>query len=379
MVSQSKGKASLTVTEITRVVGKHIESSEMGQNSGIEWTDHTFNPWMGCSKVSPACKNCYAERDFDHRYGKVKWGPHGNRVLTSISNWNKPLKWNREAGFCKHCGYMVNPEIQACSKCFAPAIRPRVFCASLADVFEDWTRPIVGGDGQQLFFQVDRQWKNVLPANLAKGGSGDYPVTMDDVRRRLFSLIDATPNLDWLLLTKRPENIRRMWPTWPSGFAHDGSDGHGSGSRYLKNVWIGTSVENQEYADTRIPELLKCRDLSPVLFLSCEPLLGPVDLNQSWRIHRGDGWKLNRNQYAAECPTSGIDWVIAGGESGPEARPTCANWFRSLRDQCQAANVPFHFKQWGEFDEHQKRIGKKAAGRLLDGLTHDGFPISTSV
>jgi protein gp37 len=171
---------------------------------------------------------------------------------------------------------------------------------------------------------------------------------LDRMRRRLFALIDATSNLDWLLLTKRPENILSMWPDCaiePCETLH--SDGR-------KNVWLGTSVENQEYADKRIPALIQCRDLSPVLFLSCEPLLGSLDLN-----------------FVRDNPP--IDWVIVGGESGPNARPSHPDWFRSIRDQCSAAGVPFHFKQWGEFDEHQKRVGKKAAGRLLDGEEHGHF------
>lgn len=321
----------------------------MAENSGISWTDHTFNPWMGCTKVSPACKHCYAERDMDHRYAKVAWGPNGTRVLTSETNWKKPLKWNRQAA--------------------GGGSRARVFCASLADVFEDWNGPIVN---------------NGTPVTVADDGSlirnpdcpfGHREATMDDVRRQLFALIDATPNLDWLLLTKRPENILRMWnePT---------NNALSPFPMKRSNVWLGTSVENQEYADKRIPELLKCRDISPVLFLSCEPLVGPVELSVPW-----DGEQA--------LPTLQVDWVIAGGESGPDARPAHPDWFRSIRDQCDEADVPFHFKQWGEFGpeslaspvqinnamfevcEHGERVyrvGVKQAGRSLDGVTHDAFP-----
>lgn len=287
----------------------------MSENSKIEWTDHTFNPWMGCTKVSPACANCYAERDFDHRYKKVQWGPSGTRVVTSDANWQKPLTWNRTAE--------------------SLGVRHRVFCASLADVFEDWHGPMHDAKGRQL------------------------ALTMNDVRIRLFDIIDRTPNLEWLLLTKRPENISRMWPTWEDAPAeYDGKPA------YMNNVWLGTSVENQEYADKRIPELLKCRDLSPVLFLSCEPLVGSVDIEH---------WLFNYDSPGVYCGPS-INWVIAGGESGPNARPSDANWFRSLRDQCEAASVPFHFKQWGEFNVDGLRVGKKVAGRLLDGVQHDGLP-----
>ncbi|XZE43794.1 phage Gp37/Gp68 family protein [Pirellulaceae bacterium SH467] len=294
----------------------------MAENSKIEWTDHTFNPWLGCTKVSPACKFCYAERDMDHRYGKVKWGDKGTRIITSEENWRKPLRWNREAG--------------------EKGIRYRVFCASLADVFEDWKGPIHNHRGEQI------------------------DSTMDDIRRDLFELIDATPNLDWLLLTKRPERIRAKWHpfNWqtPSDVPH------------RPNVWLGTSVESSSCL-SRVDTLKASGGLAPVLFLSCEPLLGALPT-------------LGEH-------IDGIDWVIAGGESGPEARPSNPDWFRSIRDQCEMHGVPFHFKQWGEwapygdltydrcksvdthaFDEEAcvSRVGKHAAGRLLDGQLHNTFP-----
>jgi protein gp37 len=324
----------------------------MAANSKIEWTTHTFNPWMGCVKVSPACKNCYAEREFDHHYKKVAWGPNGTRVLTSNENWGKPLKWNREAE--------------------SSGVRARVFCASLADVFEDWQGPILNSKGE----------RGIVPCTFGDWFFTNGPhsncrdLTMNDVRQRLFALIDRTPNLDWLLLTKRPENISGML------FDPDSLNGH----KYRENCWLGVSVENQEYADKRIPELLKCRDLSPVLFLSCEPLLGPVQLCDLERQSE-DGQAFDW------LSSAGIDWVIAGGESGPEARPTDPEWFRSLRDQCKASGVPFLFKQWGEWapysrgkddiaalavpnslDEPLQRVGKKRAGRMLDGVLHDEFP-----
>lgn len=351
----------------------------MAENSKIEWTHHTFNPWMGCTKVSPACKHCYAERDFDHQYKKVSWGPNGTRVLTSDANWAKPLKWNREAE--------------------SSGIRKRVFCASLADVFEDWDGPIVDSKGCRLW-ESQRGTRGWLPDD----GSKDFafekkPITMRDVRQRLFALIDATPNLDWLLLTKRPENIRTMYSIQhldggTTGRVREFMDEEESKDvhpYFRRNVWLGTSVENQEYAHERLPELLKCRDLSPVLFLSCEPLLGPVDLKNIQVAAEGGGLgpdQLSDDLYDAlegevcsgetgcvtrECQPT-IDWVIAGGESGPEARPTDPEWFRTLRDQCQAARVPFLFKQWGEFNETLQRVGKARAGRSLDGVLHDEFP-----
>ena len=327
----------------------------MAENSGIEWTDHTFNPWMGCTKVSPACKNCYAERDFDHRYKKVNWGPSGDRRKTAVANWRKPLQWNRQAE--------------------QESTRLRVFCASLADVFEDWQGPILNHNGEQL-----------TNATMETAASNSRPLSMDDLRSDLFDLIDATPHLDWLLLTKRPENIRRMWKPRP---VKDGA--MDDGFKRL-NVWLGTSVENQEWYDERIEDLNSCKSLCENLFLSCEPLVGRVELS----------------------PGFPVDWVITGGESGPAARPAHSSWYRELRDQCLSMNIPFHFKQWGEFypirgtgrpsrdedefdgvwhwvdrdgntsksgcepDEVHIRIGKKKAGRILDGETHDGLPCVTA-
>ena len=334
----------------------------MAQDTKIEWAHHTFNPWMGCTKVSPACKNCYAEREFDHHYGKVAWGPNGTRVLTSDANWTKPLKWNREAE--------------------SSGVRARVFCASLADVFEDWQGPILNSKGERLWIDsASSTWlfaskEDSERSELARQ-KGVAAGTMADVRSRLFALIDATPNLDWLLLTKRPENISGML------FDPDSLNGH----KYRENCWLGVSVENQEYANKRIPELLKFRDLSPVLFLSCEPLLGPVNLEripiQGFNLphldvlrkgcHTGKPWGFVG---AHNAPS--IDWVIAGGESGPEARPTDPEWFRSIRDQCKEGwGVPFLFKQWGEHDENLHRVGKSKAGRMLDGVLHDEFPRSS--
>lgn len=337
----------------------------MAENSNIEWTDNTFNPIMGCTKVSPACKNCYAERDFDHRYGKVKWGPNGTRVLTSEANWKKPLKWNREA--------IAGP-------------RPRVFCASLADVFEDWDGPIINSDGRKMLVSYGDGGKHIAyeGQSIYPGGKDWCDMNMDDVRRRLFELIDATPNLDWLLLTKRPENIVRMTPPYfPGGYIPEAGSMNQEHAR--QNLWLGTSVENKDYL-WRIDSLKAAGGLASVLFLSCEPLLGPLP---TLGEHLG-----------------GIDWVIAGGESGPDSRPSHPDWFRGIRDQCEAHSVPFHFKQWGEWlpidhalPEHDGapethvwrdgpapddlpmltlRVGKKAAGRLLDEETHDGLPFITT-
>jgi protein gp37 len=279
----------------------------MAKDSHIEWTHHTFNPWWGCTKVSPACLHCYAET-WARRLALDVWGAHSSRRLFQDEYWQQPLKWNREAE--RH------------------QIRRRVFCASMADVFE----------GRH---ELD-QWRD-----------------------RLWLLIGATPWLDWLLLTKRIHNARRMTPwqrEWPN------------------NVWIGATVENQRWADRRIPLLLEIP--AAVRFISAEPLLGALTL-ESWTRAGNGGERLH--------------WVIAGGESGNGARPTHPEWVRSLRDQCRESGIAFHFKQWGHWSPAEpaniakKRrslvvtdttrrpsvlygLGKTASGRVLDGETWDQFP-----
>lgn len=268
----------------------------MAENSGIEWTTHTFNPWIGCTKISAACDNCYAEAwDARGLQGRgTRWGPKAARTRTKT--WANPLKWNREAEGAKE--------------------RPRVFCASLADV----------GDNHA----------SILP----------------EWRADLWALIRATPNLDWLLLTKRPQNLAKYLPAdWGDGYP---------------NVWLGTTVENQTEADRRIPHLLAIP--AAIRFLSCEPLLGPVDLTSL------DFMGFLYNALTGDMEETGrfarLDWVIAGGENARHFRPADPDWFRSLRDQCAAAGVPFLFKQWE--GPSQKVI--KALGRQLDGVVHDGYP-----
>ena len=275
----------------------------MALNSKIEWTDHTFNPWWGCTKVSTACANCYAET-WSKRTGFKIWGQKAPRRFLSESYWQQPYKWNQTA---KKSGRSS-----------------RVFCASMADVFE---------------FRAD----------------------LTPWRKRLWTLISKTPNLDWLLLTKRPHRVRRLVPwrdEWPA------------------NVWIGATVETQAWAEKRIPYLAELP--ARVRFLSCEPLRGRVNL-EPW---------LNEGI---------INWVIAGGESGPNARPSEPIWFRNLRDQCRRKHIPFHFKQWGDWapidavsnnslpssilndrqwSEELGRFGKRKSGRTLDGRTWDGVPQS---
>jgi protein gp37 len=250
----------------------------MSENSRISWTTHTFNPWLGCTEVDQECTNCYA-RELAQRYGWVQWGQGQPRRRTSDANWHQPLRWNRQAA--------------------EQGIRPRVFCASLADVFDA---------------EVPPEW-----------------------RTDLWALIRATPQLDWLLLTKRPNLLRRYLPAdWGDGWPH---------------VWLGTTVGHQGAA-WRIRHLLAAPAV--VRFLSCEPLLGPLDLGLEYIECDDDGesfyWHDPRDSHPCDfsCrgfPTTGLHWVIGGGESGPQRRPMDWAWARDLRDQCVAAGVPFWWKQ----------------------------------
>jgi protein gp37 len=334
------------------------------KESNIEWCDHTFNPWEGCTRVSPGCANCYAEaRNSRWNGGKApNWGPGAPRRLTSAANWRQPILWNREA----------EAEARTALREGKPYQRPRVFCASLADWLDE---------------EVPVKW-----------------------RADLLDLIRQTPALDWLLLTKRPGNFMEFTAS-VAVFAgendnpqlEDWMDAWVAKGAAPANVWIGTTVEDQRRADERIPKLLEIP--ARVRFLSCEPLLGPVLLGSR-----------NMNVPSVGMVDRTIDWVIAGGESGPKARPMHPAWPRGLRDQCAAAGVAFFFKQWGEwlpgevtessgtgyrscadggpirivqnvqqqnFGTHPDRfsgslttirVGKNAAGRLLDGVEHNEFP-----
>lgn len=247
------------------------------KDSKIQWTTHTFNLVWGCSKVSAGCKNCYADT-LSHRYGFDIWGKDKPRRTMSTSYWQQPYKWDKAAAQAGE--------------------RHRVFCSSMADVFED------------------------------------HP-TVKQERPRLWKLIEETPNLDWLLLTKRPENIAETVPV-----AWLGSPRH--------NVWLGTSVEDQEMANKRIPELLKVSAV--VRFLSCEPLLGPIHLCSP---------RLGGFIYG--CLSAGISWVIVGGESGHGARPMNIAWAIDIIDQCRETGVPVFVKQLGV---------RPYAGENVDGEKH---------
>ena len=236
----------------------------MGEVTEIGWTDSTFNPWLGCQHVSEGCRNCYAESMMDRRYGRVKWGPHGDRVRTSAAYWRQPLTWNKHAALfqAKH-GH-----------------RQRVFCASLADVFDN---------------QVPNDWRIDLWATIAR-----------------------TPDLDWLLLTKRPENISKMLP---------GSCVEQMVGRDLPwpwpNVWLGVTAEDQVAYDRRWPIL---RDIpAAVRFISYEPAIGPLRMPMVQLVSP--------------------DWIICGGESGSGYRAMPELWADDIRQQCADFGIAFFFKQ----------------------------------
>jgi len=297
----------------------------MGENSGIQWTTHTFNPWVGCQRVSPGCTNCYAEA-YDKRVGglpknqrknpavaELRWGPKAPRVRTSLANWRKPIAWNEAAELAGE--------------------RHRVFCASLSDVFEEHET-------------IDARW-----------------------RLELFSLIRQAPRLDWLLLTKRPEAINRTLESvlalsacTPAGRRDYVSSDDGFVATRLwvaqwlsgkapPNVWLGTTVEDQQRANERIPELLKVD--AAVRFLSLEPLLERVDL-ATWLAPESLG-------------RSNIDWLIIGGESGPKARPFSLDWARSLVRQARGVDgcAPF-----------VKQMGSNPCEFTWDGMNSDELDLS---
>jgi protein gp37 len=294
--------------------------------TAITWTDSTFNAWWGCVEVSPGCTNCYA-RTFAKRVGQRVWGPDAPRRFFGEKHWTEPLKWNRAAA--------------------AAGVRRRVFCSSMADVFEDRR-------------------------------------DLDPWRARLWTLIEQTPHLDWQLLTKRPENILRLASrTWVWG----------STARWPANVWLGTTAEDQQRAEARIPRLLATP--AAVRFVSAEPLLGPVVFKQqnpdgfwppkapqpdvAWLRHKDwvDDW---------EYWSTGLDWIIVGGESGPGARPFDVAWARSIVAQCRAAGVAVFVKQLGAAPEEPGKLthracargkGDRARARSLTGISSSGCSPST--
>lgn len=295
----------------------------MAENSGIEWTTHTWSPWRGCTKVSPGCANCYADSTAKRNPSALGiWGPKGKRVVNA--DWKAPLRWNRQA---EKAGE-----------------RWRIF-PSMCDPFEDWSGPMHDAAENVLYSTGDYpRWQTADSVNLRAFPGFDaadptFRTTMADVREAFLYLVEETPNLDWLVLTKRPENVMRML----SGFRLD----------IPPNVWLGTSVEDQPRADERIPHLLRCP--AAVRFLSCEPLLGPVDLrNPFYGLFPEATPTLDLHDLPGGEPdeptadrSRGIHWVIVGGESGHGARPCDPRWVGAIVEQCRAAGVPAFVKQMG--------------------------------
>lgn len=280
----------------------------MGKETGIAWTDHTFNPWRGCEKVSEGCKHCYAETFVVKRQGLPVWGAQAERKVAAESTWKNLLKWNREAE--------------------RDGVKRRVFVASLADIFEDYQGP-----------------------------------SAEEVRAARFRLITAigiTPNLIYLLLTKRPQNVARLWPP------------HLPGVQHYENIWIGCTVENQKRAEERLPHLLKIP--AAVRFVSYEPALEAVDF-APWlpstfaeveaRRVSGQTFDWCDGEQGGECwcrrHSGAIDWLIVGGESGGGARPFDVAWARLAVEQCTAADVPVFVKQLGAVPVDSAMLGSFGA------------------
>ena len=312
------------------------------EDSKISWTDHTFNPWLGCTRVSEGCRHCYAQYFVETRLGRKLWGKDKPRPLTQT--WGQPPKWQEAAdaqrtlvdlsettrrrrrltpvgrrileAFPTLKGPVSIAALAEAASCRSIDVRrlfdegylhavgrrsldelrrPRVFCASLADVFED-------------------HW------------------ALEFNRPKLWELVRGTPDLDWLMLTKRPENIRDMLPPdWGQG---------------LENVWLGVSIEDMRVAE-RADHLRAVP--AAVRFISYEPALGPLD----------------------DLDLTGIDWVIYGGESGPGWRPANPDWARAMRDKCARENVVFFHKQ--------SSGPRPGCGVELDGVTHHEWPQSKLV
>lgn len=317
----------------------------MGKDSGIQWTHHTFNPWRGCTKVSEGCAHCYAEAGSKRNPAVLGiWGPTGRRVVATDSMWQEPRKWDRAAARAGE--------------------RHRVFCASLADIFEAWDGPVHDHHGRPLYVTPDGGWLfhpagagYVAAPPIGAAPEGWRPLTLTEVRGRLWRLIDECRNLDWLILTKRPEHFTDMLP-W----------GLRPGQRRVawSHVWLGVSVENQARANERIPRLLQAP--AAVRFLSCEPLLGPVDLERCYSHSDEAFFSAFQGKYCGLDGWGDLHWVIVGGESGHEARAFDLAWARSIVEQCKAAGVACFVKQMGarpEEPDSEQRLGPSTRRMLI--------------
>jgi protein gp37 len=357
----------------------------MADNSKIEWTDATWNPITGCSVVSPGCTNCYAMRlagtrlaNHQSRAGltrDTKAGPVWTGEVRFNDQWlDQPLRWKkpRMIFVCAHGD---------------------LFAENVPDAWIDRVFAVMALAPQHTFQVLTKRSARM------RAYMGD-PRRPYMIARRCLDLVIANPKTHGRLMD------RASWPVASEGDPDDPSDVTLK-AWPLPNVWLGVSVEDQKRADERIPDLLATP--AAIRWISAEPLLGPI--NFRWALW--DNWRdQNGNERPRVNEYDGLrmlDWIVAGGESGPGARPMHPDWARSLRDQCAAAGVPFHFKQWGEWSPHVAaiedergsirttprggvnwqtekpggafgvfRVGKARAGRLLDGVEHNGLPEARS-
>lgn len=329
----------------------------MGDKTKIEWTDASWNPVTGCAKVSQGCKHCYAERNWPRMTKLVP--AYAGRDFTDVAcipeRLSQPLRWRRPR------------------KVFVNSMSD-LFHEAVPDEFIDRVFAVMALAPQHTFQVLTKRPERMReylsrPAVECRIGLQSMSMCLDDmVRTKGRSKLGAGVLLQATDINPGGLNV------WP-----------------LPNVWVGVSIEDQATADERIPLLLDTPAV--VRWISAEPLLGRVDLAHispkmfAAKANALTGnWKWEGGPTKRETPT--LDWVVVGGESGPSARPMHSRWVRDLRDQCAASGVPFLFKQWGEWlpdsqnpavaPPHEQngaiRVGKKAAGRLLDGVLHDGYP-----
>lgn len=362
----------------------------MSTATRIEWADMTWSPIIGCDRVSPGCDHCYAIRTARIRSAN----PHPKiRAAFAGTVHRRPtddtLDWTGQVNLIED--RLTDPMAQA---------KPlKIFVNSLSDLFHK---------------DVPTDYIAQVFAVMALTPRHTYQVLTKRPARMGAVLDNPAFHLAVLAWTARLQDDKHPMPTWNPG------------NRTLKawplpNVWLGVSVEDQHWANIRIPALLQTP--AAVRFISAEPLLGPVDLTRvAYTAGGGTHLDVVHGRHGIPGvwtgPAMRLDWVIAGGESGPKARPPHPRWFQDLRDQCASAGVPYHFKQWGDWAQHRdvpdelrrsawdekrvryvhpadgrtqghgdwnghdheegwaamQRIGKKAAGRTLDGRTHDEFP-----
>lgn len=328
----------------------------MAQYTSIEWADATFNPWRGCTKISDGCKNCYAEASSGRNPATFgEWGKNGRRVVASDSYWKMPHKWNADAaaGLCHDC--RNDPKKRpGCNSCggvgvFDKPYRLRIFCCSLADVFED---------------------ASTCPEN-------DYPDVMS-ARVRLFKLIEETPQLDWMLLTKRSKNILKMIP---AAWHHSPPP----------NWWQGVSAEDQKQWDIRCGDLIKTPALTR--FVSVEPLIGEIDGSEYLGMRRADLFENVKKSYksifdgdADEHLARALHWILIGGESRQKGnvRDCKMDWVRKLMRQCLQTGTAVQIKQLGSMPMEQDPDDTSGPGVRLKLAHHKGedieeFPVDLRV